>query len=699
MMADSSQKVTASHLKRDAYLYVRQSTIRQVFENTESTKRQYALRERAVAMGWPLERTIVIDSDLGQSGASAADREGFQKLVTEVSMGRVGIVLGLEVSRLARNSTDWHRLLEICALTDTLILDEDGVYDPAHFNDRLLLGLKVTMSEAELHILRARLRGGILNKASRGELVIRPPVGLVYDSRGGLVLDPDKQVQQSVRLVFYTFHRTGSATATVKAFRKEGLLFPRRSPSGPHKGELLWSRLAHSRVLRVLHNPRYAGAFVFGQLRTRKKPEGGVRVMRVPQQEWAVSIPGAHAGYISWEEYESNQKHLRECAQAHGEERRKSPPREGPALLQGLVLCGMCGNRMTIRYHVHGQKVQPNYMCQQSGIQHGEPICQSIPGGGIDQAIGDLLVESVTPMALEVALSVQQELQARLEEADRLRQARVDRARYEADLARRRYMQVDPANRLVADALEADWNGTLRALEEAQQEYERQRQSDRKLLTEEERARVAALAMDFPRLWRDPATPDRERKRMVRLLMEDVTLLRGQDIAMHVRFKGGVTKTLHLPLPPNAWQKRLTKSQVVEQMHELLDDHTDQQIAAVLNERAFVSGTGKSFTPCIVGKIRRKYGLKNRYSRLREKGMLTGQEVAKLLGVSKSCVKVWKRYGLLSAQEYNDKHECLYDDPGGDPPRKMQGLQGKLSDRQRFPALISDRTDEVQCEA
>jgi hypothetical protein len=300
---------------------------------------------------------------------------------------------------------------------------------------------------------------------------------------------------------------------------------------------------------------------------------------------------------------------------------------------------------MTIRYHVHGQKVQPNYMCQQSGIQHGEPICQSIPGGGVDQAIGDLLVESVTPMALEVALSVQQELQARLEDADRLRQAQVDRARYEADLARRRYMQVDPANRLVADALEADWNGTLRALEEAQQEYERQRQSDRKLLTEEERARVAALAMDFPRLWRDPATPDRERKRMVRLLLEDVTLLRGQDITMHARFKGGATKTLHLPLPRNAWQKRLTMSQVVEQMHELLDDHTDQQIAAVLNERAFVSGTGKSFTRCIVGKIRRKYGLKNRYSRLREKGMLTGpggREVAGGLGkLREGLEEVW----------------------------------------------------------
>src|SRR5215472_3134898 len=294
MIDGSQQKITASHLKRNAYLYIRQSTIRQVFENTESTKRQYALRDRAVALGWPLDRTIVIDSDLGQSGASATDREGFKRLVTEVSLGRAGIVLGLEVSRLARNSTDWHRLLEICALTDTLILDEDGIYDPAHFNDRLLLGLKGTMSEAELHVLRARLRGGILNKAGRGELIMLPPVGLVYDANDRLVLDPDKQVQQSVWLLFDTFRRTGSATATVKTFRKEGLLFPRRLPNAPTQGELLWSTLTHNRVLRVLHNPRYAGAFVFGQNRARKAPDGGQRVVRVPPEEWLVSIPGAH---------------------------------------------------------------------------------------------------------------------------------------------------------------------------------------------------------------------------------------------------------------------------------------------------------------------------------------------------------------------------------------------------------------------
>ena len=341
MSANVHQQVTASHLRRDAYLYVRQSTVRQVFENTESTRRQYALRERAVAMGWPIERVIVIDSDLGQSGATSADRAGFQQLVGEVGMGHAGIVLGLEVSRLARNSTDWHRLLEICALTDTLILDEDGVYSPSDFNDRLLLGLKGTMSEAELHVLQARLRGGILNQARRGVLKTPLPVGLIYDPAGHVVLDPDSQVRQSMTHLFETFMRTGSASATVKHFRKQQLCFPRRPRAGPRQGELLWEPLRHWRVLRVLHNPRYAGAFVFGRTHTRKRVDGTPVTERLPREQWTVLLPDAHPGYITWDRFEANQKRLRDNAQANGAERRKSPPREGPALLQGLVVCGV----------------------------------------------------------------------------------------------------------------------------------------------------------------------------------------------------------------------------------------------------------------------------------------------------------------------------------------------------------------------
>ena len=692
-MNEASSKVTASHLKRDAYLYVRQSTLRQVLENTESTHRQYALRQRAVALGWPLERVHVIDSDLGQSGASAVDRKGFQKLVSEVSMGRAGIVLGLEVSRLARNNADWHRLLEICALSDTLILDEDGVYSPNGFNDRLLLGLKGTMSEAELHLLRARLRGGILSKARRGELISPLPVGFSYDAQKRVQLDPDKQVRETIALFFATYRRCGSALGVVKQFRKEGLLFPRRLRKGPRKGELVWCELEHSRALQLLHNPRYAGAFFFGRTRTRKRVDGGTFQEKLDRADWQVLIPDAHEGYITWEDYEDNQRRLRAASQAYGHDRRKSPPREGPALLQGIVWCGICGKRLTVRYHVRRGCLTPDYVCQRDGIAHGQRICQQIPGGEIDAAIGDLLLETITPLTLDVALVVQQELACRLEEADRLRAQQVQRIRYEADLAQQRYMQVDPNNRLVADVLEAEWNEKLRAFQREQEYYERQRQTDRLQVDEEVRSRVMALAADFPRLWKDPNTSDRDRKRMVRLLLEDVTLIKKDQITMHVRFKGGTATTLELPLPKCAWKERITPPAVVQEIDVLLDHHTDEQIAKILNERGLRSGTGGHFSIHIVSGIRRRYGLKNRYDRLRESGMLTLQEMAKRLGVKDRTIKIWRREGLLRGHVYNDKNEFLYEPPGPDAPAKRQGR--KLSNRRRFPKVVSDRTEGV----
>lgn len=693
MTHDAHQKVKASHLKRNAYLYVRQSTLRQVLENTESTQRQYALRQHAVSLGWPLDRVVVIDTDLGQSGASAADRAGFQRLVTEVSLGRAGIVLGLEVSRLARNSMDWHRLLEICALSDTLILDEDGVYDPAHFNDRLLLGLKGTMSEAELHVLRARLQGGIRNKARRGELFVRPPMGFVYTAEGRLVIDPDQQVQQSVRLLFETFRRTGSAMATVKHFAKQELQFPRRVHTGPNKGDLVWAGLEHSRVLRILHNPRYTGAFVYGRTHTRRTLEGDWVIQHVPREEWEVLIRQAHAGYIDWDEYEQNQSRLHGNCQAYGAERRQSPPREGPALLQGLLMCGRCGKRMTVRYHSRHGRLVPDYLCQREGIEHGEPICQHIPGAGIDERVGDLLVEALTPVTIDVALAVQQELQTRLDEADRLRQQQVERARYEVELARRRYLRVDPDNRLVADSLEADWNGKLKLLTEAQEACERQRTEDRKLIDNQQRAAILALATTFPQLWRDPTTPDREKKRMIRLLIEDVTLLRKDHLELHVRFKGGAHRSIQLPLPQCSWEQRQTSPEVVTAIDRLLDRHPYPEIAAQLNEQGLQSGEGKPFTARIVARLQRSYKLTPRYDRLRKAGMLTVKEIAEVLGVHPQRITVWNRHGLLRGHAYNGKNDCLYEHPGENPPRKAQGV--KLSER----ALAAQGTQEVQCEA
>lgn len=696
MTDGAHQKVNAGHLKRNAYLYVRQSTLRQVFENTESTKRQYGLRQRAVALGWPMERIIVIDCDLGQSGASAVDREGFQKLVAEVSLGKAGIVLGLEVSRLARNSTDWHRLLEICALADTLILDEDGVYDPSHFNDRLLLGLKGTMSEAELHVLRARLQGGILNKARRGELQCPLPVGFVYNVNNEPVLDPDKQVQESLRFFFETFRRTGSACAVVRTFRQKELLFPRRLKKGPNKGDLVWAELPHSRTLHILHNPRYAGAFVYGRSRTRNNLNGGTSYKRLPREQWTL-LKNAHPGYISWEQYEENLRRLRENAQAIGADRRKSPPREGPALLQGLVVCGICGSRMTVRYHARQQRLVPEYVCQRDGVEHAVSICQRVVGDQIDNAVGQLLVESVAPLALEVTLSVQQELQARIEEVDKLRRKQVERARYEADLAQRRYLHVDPANRLVADSLEADWNEKLRALTEAQEQYEQQQRQDRAAVDEQQRARIAALASDFPRLWQDSSTADRERKRMVRLLLADVTLIRGKRITVHARFKGGATKTLDLPRPLTAWELRTTPAEIVSEVDRLTDDYTDKQIVEILNQRGTLSGCGQRFNSRIIARLRREYKLKSRYDRLREKGLLTLEQMSALLDIGPKCVITWRNHGLLRGYPLNDRDDWLYEHPGGNPPRKAQGV--KLAKRRLFRENVVCGSPEVQYEA
>ena len=695
MNGAAHEKVTANHLKREAYLYIRQSTPRQVLENTESTKRQYDLRQRAVALGWPVERINVIDNDQGHSAATA-DREGFQKLVAEVSLEKAGIVLGLEVSRLARNSADWHRLLEICALTDTLILDEDGLYDPRHFNDRLVLGLKGEMSEAELHVLRARLQGGILNKARRGELQCSLPVGFLYNAEGKPILDPDKQVQDSLRFFFDVFDRTGSARAVVKTFRHQGLLFPARLKTGPNKGALLWRDLAHSRALYVLHNPRYAGAFAYGRKRTRLRPDGRLSYKQAPREQWLL-FKDVHSGYISWGQYEENQQRLRENAYANGQDRRKSPPREGPALLQGLAICGVCGSRMTVRYHARETKLAPEYHCQRAGPDHIISVCQHIFGERLDHTIGQLLIDTVTPMALEVTLTVQQEIQSRLDEVDRLRKKQVERARYEADLAQRRYLHVDPANRLVADSLEADWNDKLRALTLAQEQYEEQRKHDRTAITEQQHARIMALAHDFPRLWQNPMTPNRERKRLVRLLLEDVTLLQTEEVTAHVRFKGGITKTLTLPRPLNSWQGRKTPADLIAEIDRLLEHHTDQEIAVILNERGMRSGGRKAFTSFTVRRVRDAYRLKSRYDRLREKGLLTIEEVMARLKITRVWVRIWRDHGLLRAYPATDKNVFLYEDPGPNPPRKTQGT--KLSERRRFPENSMSRAQEVQYEA
>jgi DNA invertase Pin-like site-specific DNA recombinase len=654
-------KVTNAHLERDAYLYIRQSTPRQVLENTESTQRQYALRERAVALGWPVEHVRIIDCDLGKTGSSAAGRNGFQELVSEVALGKAGIIMGLEVSRLARNCADWHRLMELCEIAGTLILDEDGLYDPAIFNDKLLLGLKGELSQAELHFLKARMRGGVLNKARRGELEMGPPVGLVYLPDGSMGIDPDREVQSAMRMLFDTFERTGSAMQTVRYFREEHLRFPRRIRAGERKGELLWGQAELSPITRILHNPRYAGAFVYGRTRTRRTPDGKVTQVQVPREQWQFLIYDVHPGYISWDRFEANQKRLAENASAFSTTRRSGPPREGPALLQGRVLCGLCGERMGVHYHREGKRIAITYVCQEALVRRASKVCQRVPGNVVDRAVSELLLELVQPLTLEVALAVEQEVKARCAETDALRRQQVERARYEAELARRRYMSVDPGNRLVAGSLEAEWNEKLRAHAAAQEDYERHTEQQHRLTEEEVRQQVLSLATDFPRVWNDPELEARERKRMLRLLIEDVTLIKADKITAHVRLRGGAARTLTVDRPLPMAQVRKTKPEVVAEIDALLNEHGDREVAEILNQRGHRTWQNQLFTLEKVRDIRSAYHLKSRYSRLREQGLMTAKEMSKILGVCETTVHDWARSGSLRRIDCYTHHNSLYE--------------------------------------
>jgi DNA invertase Pin-like site-specific DNA recombinase/DNA-binding transcriptional MerR regulator len=691
MSIDAVSKVTAARLSRDAYLYIRQSTLYQVLNNTESTARQYDLQGRALTLGWPAERIHVTGTGQGHSGASAADRQGFQHLVAEVSLGRAGIVLGLECSRLARDSADWQQLIKICARNDTLICDEDGLYDPASFNDRLLPGLKGTMAESELHFLRARMQGGQLAKARRGELKRRLPAGLVYDAAGTIMPGPDTEVRGALQLLLGTFTATGSARAVVAAFNAAHLTFPGRHQGGPHAGELYFKPLTHDIVLDVLHNPGYAGAYACGRSKTSTDLDGRVRSHLRPVTDWIVLIRDHHPGYLTWAQYERNQAVLTANAASRGEDRTAGPAREGCALLQGVVICGRCGRRMTVGYHTLADRSRvPAYHCQRAGIQNARPACQAITGAGIDAAISALICDTLTPLALQTAVTVTAELAADARKADTVRAAHVQRAQNAADTAGRRYLAVDPANRLVADTLETDWNTRLRELAQARDDYARARDTDA-ALDEQQQARVLALAEDFPALWNDPATPMRERKRLLRLLITDVTLTRGDDGATccQVRFTGGQHHTLTLPRPLTAAEQHTTSPATVELIDQLLNDHPFDEIATILNSRGITGGWGRAFTVQNLAALCHARGLSTHASRLRSTGMLTTGEIAADLKVTPQTIGKWHRRGLITGRRTDGRGECLYH-PGQhrpEPARRPAGTQHLLTSRQLAASL------------
>jgi DNA invertase Pin-like site-specific DNA recombinase len=655
----NSLKLRNAHLTRPALVYVRQSTLMQVRDNTASTARQYQLAQRAHNLGWPEHLVVVIDQDQGRSGASSASRDGFEYLIAEVGLGRAGAVLCLEASRLARSSSDWYRLIEICALTDTLVIDEDGVYDPGQYNDRLLLGFRGTMSEAELHWLHCRLVGGKLEKAQHGTLRWRLPVGLIYDGAGQIVLDPDEEIQHAVRQVFAVFATSQSALAVVKHFAEHGLQFPERLWQRVRKGEVVWRPLRHARVLSILHNPFYAGAYVYGRTKTRQRPLPGEArrvkgyTRRVNRDAWLTLLHDHQPGYISWTQFRCNLAQLEENQTWHPDQHRGAV-REGGALLQGLVACGVCGRRMTVRYMPDG--VRPIYVCTQLHKDFAGKTCQFMRGDGIDAAVAQLLLAAIEPAQLTIALEAIEHLEAQARAIEHQWQLRLERARYEADRARRRYQEVEPEHRLVARTLERDWNEKLSVLDQLERDYAAMRPAASRHVSEAERQGILDLVHDLPAVWHADTTTHAERKHVVRLLIKDVMLTKRETtIRIDVRWQTHACSTLEVPRPKPAYVIRRTAPAVVERMRQLAREHTDIEIAERLNAEGYRGGQGGAFTPSKVDWLRYAYGIKSGCplgpaacpTGQRGDGRYSARAAAALLNVSVYTIADWCKAGTL----------------------------------------------------
>ena len=595
-----STKLRNEHLTRPALVYVRQSTFIQVRDNTASTARQYDLAKRAQDLGWPESLVRVIDQDQGRSGASHSARDGFEHIMAEVGLGRAGAVLCLEASRLARSSSDWYRLIEICALSDTLVIDEDGVYDPGQYNDRLLLGFRGTMSEAELHWLHCRLVGGKLEKAQQGTLRFRLPVGLVYHAEGRIGLDPDEEIQHAVKQVFEAFATSKSALAVVKHFADHGLQIPDRLWQRERKGEVVWRQLRHARVLSILHNPFYAGAYVYGRTKSRQRPLPGEAprikgyIRQVKRQDWPTLLKDHHPGYISWAQFRRNQEQLDDNRTVDPDQHRGAV-REGGALLQGIVSCGKCGRRMTVRYMSDGQR--PIYVCAQLHNQFAAPTCQFTRGDGIDTAVAQLLLAAIEPAQLTIALEAIEHLEAQARTLDHQWQLRLERARYEAERAQRRYAEVEPEFRLVARNLERDWNEKLTVLDQLERDYAEIAPTASTHVSEAQRQGIVDLVHDLPALWQAETTTHAERKQVLRLLIKDVMLTKlEKTVRVDVRWQTQACSTLVVTRPKPAYVVRRTAPEVLDRIEQLAQHHTDIECAKRLNDDGYRSGQGGAFT-------------------------------------------------------------------------------------------------------
>jgi len=615
----TSTKIHSTHCERTAFVYVRQSTWLQVSENRESTERQYNLRERAIGLGWPESRVEVIDEDQGRSGSTAIFRTGFQRLAAEVGLGKVGIVLMLEASRLARNNSDWYRLIEICGISGTLIADESAVYNPREPNDRLLLGVKGTLSEAELFTLRTRLYEGRWNKARKGLLRFPLPVGYVVATDGAWLVDPDTQVRERLSYVFNYFRRLGVVRAVVRDLRQQGLELPTRVTAREAYGSLIWKQPTLSTVFRILHNPAYAGAYVYGRseyLSDRRSPKTGKASAHVRNvAQWPVRITEHHPAYIGWEEFVKNQEQLR---QNWGRDDNRGVPREGRALLQGIIYCGVCGRKMSVQNRSVKESRSPSYVCMQ-GYQNGEEkTCQCMTSRPIDAAVAEAFLVAISPVNLKVATQVMDQIDQELVSHRRQRELQLEQARYQARLAQRQYDSVDPSNRLVAAELERRWNEKLERVTELERAFAQAEHDAEWKLTPEERAAITELSRDLPAIWSAETTTNQERKQLLRMAIESVQVegvSQAGQIEVQIRWRTGTITMLNVKRTTPGECSLKTPEEAVSRIHKMVPRRTYAEIATALNRAGLRSAFGRHFTSQHVGYICRRDGLGSRKPR------------------------------------------------------------------------------------
>jgi DNA invertase Pin-like site-specific DNA recombinase/predicted DNA-binding transcriptional regulator AlpA len=648
-------KISPSHLSRAAYVYLRQSSPTQVKHNRESTERQYALVTKATALGWDSQQILVVDEDLGLSGTGIVERNGFARLTAEVALSHVGIILGLEVSRLARNNADWYRLLDLCGITNTLIGDGDGIYHPALFNDRLVLGLKGTMSEAELHVLRSRLLGGIRNKAARGELRRGLPVGFVWGEKDGEVrFHPDEAVCAAIRTVFARFVELGSVRRVWIWFRSEGLSYPLQT----HSGEIRWVDPSYAGIYHVLTNPVYAGTYVYGKSRheitldasgARKK-----RIRKLPREQWSVFIPNHHEGYIDWNTYEANLTRIGANTRPRPHQSTGGAVREGSALLQGLAICGQCGRKLCTHYT--GRTASAGYHCPGRTIANGRgAYCLSIGARQVDEAVERTVLSALEPLGIEAALAAAERLEADHDGALTQWRLAVERASYEAQRAERCYRAVDPGNRLVCRGLEADWERYLRELDQAKAELSRREALRPKALNAEERSRLLALGGDLLNVWNAPTTTPRDKKELLRTVLEEVIIMvyKEQHRAhLTLRWRGGDLSEIDLDLPRRQATVR-TDEDTIALIRRLAEHYPDAIIAGVLNRQDRKTARGQRFTANHVNGLRQHWKIPcfQRPAAPSECELLTIKQVAAALGVATSTIHRWLNDGFIAGEQ------------------------------------------------